>query len=129
MAIAVEGDGKIVALNQTQTGYDIVRYNTDGALDSTFGVNGMVAATFGTGTTVVNLGILANGDIVVGGGHGAGGDSFVDVACFNKGGSFDSTFGTGGIAEVAYGGSADAASNIIAADMPSVSTLPFMSWN
>jgi len=115
--IAVEGDGKIVVLDQTQAGYDLVRLNTDGSLDSAFGSNGLVAATFGDGTAVVKLAVLGDSSIVVGGEHGDAPASFVDVARFNPDGTVDTAFGNGGIAEVAFGGDSSSASNITAADM------------
>jgi uncharacterized delta-60 repeat protein len=114
--VAVEGDGKIVVLDQTQTGYDLIRLNTDGSLDTTFGSNGLVTATFGEGTTVVNLAVLKNGQIVVGGGHSSATDSYVDVASFNKDGTPETSFGGNGVAEVAFGGSGSA-SDISAGDM------------
>src|SRR5580704_17165394 len=39
-AIVVEADGKILVLDQTHTGYDLLRYNTDGTFDNSFGVGG-----------------------------------------------------------------------------------------
>src|SRR5438093_823594 len=39
LAIVVEGDGKIVVLDQSQAGYDILRLNADGSWDATFGDN------------------------------------------------------------------------------------------
>jgi uncharacterized delta-60 repeat protein len=125
-AIVVEGDGKLLVLDQSFAGYDVFRLNTDGSLDTTFGNQGEVSAAFGSGTVVVGLGILPDGRIVVGGGHGfqPGANNpdetqpavfYVDVACFNSDGMVDSTFGNAGVAEVAFGGDASSPSNIIPA--------------
>jgi uncharacterized delta-60 repeat protein len=137
-AVVVQGDGKIVVLDQTQTGYDILRFNSDGSPDTTFGTNGEVAGTFGAGTMVVNLAVLPDGSIVVGGGHGSAGQTeeidafngpgsgytivvgagyFVDVARFHADGTVDSAFGTGGIADIAFGSDGNSSSDITAADM------------
>jgi len=100
-AIVVEGDEKIVVLDQTQGGYDVLRYNPDGSLDSTFGDDGKIAATFGAGTSVVDLAILPDGRIVVGGEHLVNQEPVLDVARYNSDGTADSTFGNGGLAEIA----------------------------
>jgi uncharacterized delta-60 repeat protein len=106
--IAVQGDGKIVVLDQTQTGYDLVRLNSNGSVDNSFGTGGIVSATFGDFTEVVNLAVFNNGTIAVGGQHGSGSTFSVDVAEFNSDGSVDTGFGTNGLAEV---------SGVTAADM------------
>src|SRR4051812_31337435 len=83
-AIVTLGDGKIVVLDQSALGYDLLRYNADGTPDSTFGVNGKVAATFGTGTTVFGLAVLNDGHLVVGGDHLDDQTTFLDLARFNR---------------------------------------------
>jgi uncharacterized delta-60 repeat protein len=85
----------------------------------------------------VNLAVLKDGSIEVGGDHGTypqseiidsfngpgsgyrifvGGGYFMDVARFNSDGTVDSAFGTGGIAEVAFADD-EYASDITTADM------------
>ncbi len=117
VAVAVEGDGKIVLLDQTQTGYDVLRFNTDGSLDTTFGNQGVITGSFGTGTSVINLAVLSNDQIVVGGDHTAGQQTFLDVARFNSDGSADTTFGTGGLAEFTPGSGADSSTEYLPTDM------------
>ncbi len=125
-AIVVEGDGKIVVLDQAQaglytaqvpTGYDILRYNTDGTLDPTFGNQGRVTANFGAGTSVFNLAVLSDGQIVVGGDHVSNQIEFLDIARFNSDGTPDTTFGSGGIAEFDVGTDANSIVNVAPADM------------
>lgn len=45
-AVAVQHDGKIVAVG-TRLGFFLVRYNSDGSLDSSFGTGGLVETVFG----------------------------------------------------------------------------------
>lgn len=99
-AVVVAGDGKIVVLGQTQVGYEIRRYHANGSPDATFGDQGQVAATFGDDTVVVNLAVLGDGRIVVG---GSSEQSSLSVARFNPDGSPDSTFSEDGLTEFALG--------------------------
>lgn len=72
-AIAVQSDGKIVSAGSTYnafTGNDFVvtRFNTDGSLDSTFGLNGIVTADSGSSTDVLfSIAIQADNKIVAAG--------------------------------------------------------------
>ncbi len=76
--LAIQSDGKIVAV-----GIIIVRYNLNGTLDSTFGING-------TANTYSNrVGLQSNGKIIVA--HGVFG-----TARINTNGFLDPTFGVGG---------------------------------
>jgi uncharacterized delta-60 repeat protein len=103
--VALQSDGKIVAVGYTDYGFDtqycVVRYNTDGNLDSTFGVNGMIDGDLGFGgynlatcVTIVNDKILiaGNGDD---GSLNNGPAAFVER--FNNDGSPDSSFGVNGL--------------------------------
>lgn len=91
-AVAVQPDGKIVVAGIPL----LVRYNSDGTLDTTFGKNGIV-----TNSGVdrgMDLVIQPDGKIVVVGFSGGGLFTCFHVARFNSNGSPDTTFGTNGIA-------------------------------
>ena len=102
--VAIQSDGKIVAVGYSSTGtnldFTLVRYNTDGSLDSTFGAGGKVVTTFSNGITFVKnaVAIQANGKIVVvGSSKGDNGTiSGFTLVRYNADGSLDSTFGSGG---------------------------------
>ncbi|WP_419952931.1 beta strand repeat-containing protein [Methylobacterium sp.] len=103
-SVTVQADGKIVVAgwgSGSGTGQDfaVVRYNTDGSLDTTFGTGGKIITPLGTGTSsdVGNsVTVQADGKIVVvGQGAGSGGTDFA-VVRYNTDGSLDTTFGTGG---------------------------------
>jgi uncharacterized delta-60 repeat protein len=104
VAVVVEGDGKIVLLDQTPSGYDVLRFNSDGSLDTTFGNHGEITGAFGAGAVMLDLGVLPNDQIVIGGEHTSGGQAYLDVARFNSDGSPDTAFGNGGLAEFTPGG-------------------------
>ncbi len=91
-AVTVQPDGKIVV-----TGIPLlVRYNSDGTLDTTFGINGIVANSgLDRGMDLV---IQPDGKILVVGYRIGGQYPGLYVARFNTNGSPDSTFGTNEIA-------------------------------
>ena len=98
--------GDVEQPNYSQV-FTLVRYNTDGTLDSTFGSKGVVTTTFAKsdyGSTVNSIVVQpTNGKIVAGGvdydGYnynlGLYESEFV-LARYNTNGSLDSTFGKGG---------------------------------
>ncbi len=106
LAVAVQSDGKIVAVGPSNSGttsapnYDfaLVRYNTDGSLDSSFGTGGKVATDLG-GIREVAWGVALqpDGKIVVAGESGSS-ITIKDFALarYNTNGTLDSSFGTGG---------------------------------
>ena len=94
-AVAVQSDGKIVVAGSP----DLVRYNSDGSLDTTFGTNGIVTNSGLAGGS--DLAIQPDGKILVIGGSGGLHDN-IKVARFNGNGSPDTTFGTNGIAMPYY---------------------------
>ncbi len=103
--IALQSDGKIIASGWTKSGTNIigslVRYNTDGTLDTTFDTDGKVTLSSGSGqnTQFSQLAVLSSGKIMITGYTRNGTSAQINflVALYNSDGSLDSTFGTGGI--------------------------------
>jgi uncharacterized delta-60 repeat protein len=101
--VALQTDGKIVFAapsgdpQQSNNGIALVRLNTDGTPDSSFGTAG--AVVFGVEHTVpTSVAIQPDGKILVGTATGQnvdGGANF-GLARFNSNGSVDNAFGTGG---------------------------------
>ncbi|MGA9354167.1 MAG: hypothetical protein WBV46_10795 [Terriglobales bacterium] len=103
-AVAIQSDGKIVlaglGVANNQVADTLIRLNTDGSLDTSFGSGG-VANLAPTGVLAANgffaMAIQSNGEIV-----GAtattsdAGANFVQVARVEANGSLDSSFGSGG---------------------------------
>jgi uncharacterized delta-60 repeat protein len=81
-SVAIQSDGKIVAAGFTgeMGGEDValVRYNTDGSLDTNFGTGGKVTTVVGTNDYAYSVAIQSDGKIVAAGGAGMdfGGNDF-----------------------------------------------------
>lgn len=99
-AVALQGDGKIVAAGASQGSsvyFALARYQTNGALDTSFGTLGKVLTDFGPG----NLGegfavaIQPDGRIVIAGVFDNGNYYFA-LARYTTSGALDTTFGSGG---------------------------------
>jgi inhibitor of cysteine peptidase len=107
-AVVVEGDEKIVVLAQAGANFEILRFNTAGQADTTFGNSGKVTGTWGDGTDVVSLAVIGDGSVVIAGSHTVQQVtlwvSYLDVAEYNSDGTANSKFGTGGLAEISLGG-------------------------
>jgi|DEB19_MinimDraft_3_1074340.scaffolds.fasta_scaffold05335_2 uncharacterized delta-60 repeat protein len=98
-AVAIQSDGKIVVAGQIFSGvtnYDfaVVRYNTDGALDTSFGGgDGKVTTVVGNfGDFVSSVALQANGKIVVVGSRYNGVDNDFAVVRYNTDGTLDTSF-------------------------------------
>src|SRR5688500_11215319 len=96
-AVALQQDGKIVAVGSAYTNgnfdFALVRYNTDGTLDTSFSGNGKRRTDFGGDVEFAYaVGIQPDGKIV------AAGYANTDFALarYNTDGTLDTTFGTGG---------------------------------
>ena len=98
-AIALQGDGKIVAAGRSSVGGSfssdvaLVRYHANGSLDTSFGGDGKVTTDFGTSDDrAYAIVVQPDGKIVVAG--NAQGD--FALARYNPDGSLDTSFGNGG---------------------------------
>ncbi len=88
--MVLQPDGRIVISGWNNESV-VLRYNSDGTLDPSFGSGGIVH--LGSIAPVRELALQADGKILVG-----GGESGFSVARLNPNGSLDSSFGSGGIA-------------------------------
>lgn len=98
----LQSDGKIVAggllsvANSTAQRGVVVRLNTNGTLDTTFGTGGLATVKFGDLDQVLTgLAIQTDGKILVVGSGFAGGSG--QLARLNTDGTLDTSFGTGGM--------------------------------
>jgi uncharacterized delta-60 repeat protein len=101
-AMALQGDGKIVQTGAAQNSVincGTVRYNSDGSIDSTFGVNGIILTNFSPGIKYGEcIALQADGKILVGGTSGDyNNNTSVSIERFNTDGSIDSTFDSDGV--------------------------------
>jgi len=105
--IALQSDGKIVLIGDYEisannSGIALVRYNSDGNLDNSFGSNGVVTLDITIGYDYANSIAIQSSDqkIVIG---GTANNNFVLVVRFNSNGSLDNTFGTNGVVTTQVG--------------------------
>lgn len=109
--VAIQADGKIVVAGYSSNGtnfdYVVVRYNTDGTLDNTFGASGKLVLNISNYDMAYAVAINTDGKIYVAGITGAtsfyGGGNF-GVVRLNPNGTTDTTFGTNGVATVTFPG-------------------------
>ena len=72
MSVAIQSDGKIVVAGYSDNGsnddFALVRYNTDGSLDTTFDSDGKVTTAIGSGDEhACSVAIQSDGKIVAAG--------------------------------------------------------------
>jgi uncharacterized delta-60 repeat protein len=131
-SVAIQRDGKIVAAGfalepnsilpgflPPQLNFVVVRYNSNGTLDTSFGPkhNGEVVSLLGT-LSGAALGVVIqpqDGKIVIAGGAATGLSTHVSflVARFNPNGTLDASFGTGGVTTTDFSSQADVASSLV----------------
>jgi uncharacterized delta-60 repeat protein len=101
-AIVLQPDGKIIAVGDSgaaDTGETdgrsiaIARYNSDGALDPGFGAGGKIVTSMPGGAVGYGAALQPDGKLIV---TGAGGSHLILVR-YNRDGSLDQAFGTGGL--------------------------------
>ena len=85
----------------------IIRYNIDGSVDSTFGVNGIVTNQIGTDYLEGNTILIQSDGKIIAAGYATFSLTNEDFAVvrYNQDGSLDSTFDTNGFVNTDFGGS------------------------
>jgi uncharacterized delta-60 repeat protein len=100
-AMALQPDGKLITTDGDRGNYGLLRLNSNGSIDSSFGNNGNVSAPIGGGLISGSraIALLENGQILVAGTtlplNGSSNWDF-SIARFSANGSIDTTFGTNG---------------------------------
>ena len=116
-AVAVQPDGKIVVVGGSwdsvglYSNLALARYNSDGSLDSTFGVGGLVRQGGPIGGWAGAVVLQPDGKIVV---AGSVHFDYAMIARFKADGSLDTSFGSGGVRQ--FGQYAQAASLLLQPD-------------
>ena len=110
--IALQPDGRILLAGWSDAGgtndFALVRYNSDGSLDTTFNSTGKVTTGIGTGADLgISVAVQSDGKILVAGHSSTAGNNFA-VVRYNANGSLDTSFGAGtGKVDTNFGGSSD----------------------
>ena len=101
--------GSVLSTSPGAADFSLVRYNSNGSLDTTFGIRGRVTARFsGRGDGALALAIQSDGRIVAAGSTRNFYDDDFALARYNRNGSLDATFGTAGKITTDFSGSGDA---------------------
>ena len=114
-SMAIQSDGKIVTVGMNNNSYSfltLVRYNTNGSLDTTFDADGIV--TIGIWSIGYSVAIQSDGKIVVAGTRLTTQFYQQDflLVRYNTNGSLDNTFGSGGIVTTNIGNNPSAALSV-----------------
>lgn len=119
-SVAIQTDGKIIVAGETNddgpTDWDIalVRYNTDGSLDTGFDGDGIVKTDFGnTRDWGRSVAIQTDGKIVLAGQTGTGSATNFALLRYHTNGSLDTTFSSDGMLQTDFFGEADVAYSVI----------------
>ena len=116
-SVAIQSDGKIVAAGFSSNGSDwdfaLVRYNTDGSLDTSFDTDGKVTTAIGSGDDhAVSVAIQSDGKIVAAGYSDNGSDNDFALVRYNTDGSLDASFDGDGKVTTAIGSDWDQAYSV-----------------
>jgi uncharacterized delta-60 repeat protein len=118
-SVAAQGDGKIVVAGSAEVGrvdqFALVRYNSDGSLDTTLNGTGKVTTPVGTGTCKgEGVALQDDGKVVVAGySFSADGRCSFTVLRYNGDGNLDKAFGEAGNVTTSVGGKNDSAESVI----------------
>jgi len=103
----MQNDGKIIVVGYTSLNeFLLMRYNSDGTLDSTFDTDGKVITSFENGAIPSSVTLQDDGKIVVSGvfmNGSMGTDADGIVVRYNSDGTLDTTFGIDGKVIVSFG--------------------------
>jgi uncharacterized delta-60 repeat protein len=122
--VALQADGKIVIAGRgggtdpnnyfTINNFAVLRYNSDGSPDTTFGDAGKVTTDFGSYDFAYTVAIQTNGKIVVGGyAYTGASDANFGIVRYNSDGSLDSSFGSSGKVTSSLSNSSDVINDIL----------------
>ena len=114
-AIAIQSNGKILVVGDDSNDFKVVRYNTDGSLDTSFDSDGKVTTDINGGfDDGQSVAIQSDGKIVVAGMGRVGLNENFAVVRYNTDGSLDTTFDTDGKATTDIGTNTTDKANAVA---------------
>ena len=140
-AICLQSDTKIVVVGYSDKNGEgdnvlVLRYNSDGTLDTTFGANGIILTKVGDYDYGYSVVIQPDGKIVVAGSTLKGSDTYALVLRYNSDGSLDDTFGTNGVvkydgigSDIAYKAALQSDGKIIITGSSTAANYPNTAYN
>jgi len=120
-SVAVQADGKVVAAGFANLDgahdFALVRYNSNGTLDASFGTGARVTTAFPSSpgfseAQAFSVAVQADGRIVAAGDAVVGGGFDFALARYNSNGTLDTSFGTGGLVTTDFAGANDQAESV-----------------
>lgn len=103
-ALALQPDGKILAGGSVGSSFALVRFNTDGSLDTTFDGDGIVTTSIFSSGTLSAISVQPDGKIVAGSDVlNSVNEDFFAVVRYNANGSLDTSFGNSGVTTANFG--------------------------
>ena len=121
--LSIQPDGKIVEAGSAEVlsypflVFALVRFNSNGSLDNTFGTGGKVTTSFPGGGGAMDVVVQGDGKLVaVGGASTNAAVGGFGLARYNTDGSLDTSFGSAGMVLTLFGGSASASSVALRGD-------------
>jgi uncharacterized delta-60 repeat protein len=120
-SVAIQSDGKIVAAghnwdNGSNYDFALVRYSSDGSLDTGFGANGKVITAIGAYSEAINIAIQNDGKIIAAGYSYNGSNYDFALVRYSSDGSLDAGFGANGKVTTAIGSAGDEAKGVAIQD-------------
>ena len=118
-SIAVQGDRKIVMAGTTTSvggigDFALVRCTEFGELDTSFGTNGRVITSIGSGFDFGHaLALQSDGKLIVAGSSGSGSNTDFALARYTEAGLLDPSFGIGGMVITPMGTGGDTTSSVV----------------
>jgi len=120
-SVAVQADGKIVAAGYANldgaADFALVRYNSNGTLDASFGTGGKVTTAFlsqgSSQAQALSVAVQPDGRIIAVGNAFVGGAFDFALARYNINGTLDASFGTGGQVMTDFAGFNDQAGSVV----------------
>ena len=106
-AMALQPDGKLVVVGDSDANFALARYNSDGSLDTGFGSAGKVITSFGGIDQASAVILQPDGKILVAGQTDTGVSIDFALARYMPDGSLDGAFGTGGHVTTNFTGASD----------------------
>lgn len=115
-ALALQTDGKILVSGSLSGDFAVLRYNSNGSLDTSFSGDGVVITSFGPNSDAANDLIVQPDNKIIAVGETAVGQTLNDldiaVARYNTDGSLDTTFGNNGKTVTRIGNGSDLANAV-----------------
>lgn len=101
----LESDGRIIAAGSSSYRFALTRYNSNGSLDLSYGLNGLAVTEINDAANVASVALQVDGKVVAAGSAYETGQSTRDFALarYDSTGSLDNTFGSGGVVTTAFG--------------------------